>query len=120
MESHPYKKPRGVGPVTTELTPGAEPTAAQPPIANPAFRVKLGILLPVALLLRIVNQRQARVWSQAAETPVLAKVAGLAEFNKFAPLRRSAGDAHTKGIVGRSILHDYFDGRPGACARFCD
>ena len=32
MESHPYKKPRGVGPVTTELTPGAEPAAAQPPI----------------------------------------------------------------------------------------
>ena len=32
MESHPYTKPRGVGPVTTELTPGAEPTAAQPPI----------------------------------------------------------------------------------------
>jgi len=31
MESHPYTKPRGVGPVTTELTPGAEP-AAQPPI----------------------------------------------------------------------------------------
>ena len=29
MESHPYTKPRGVGPVTTELTPGAEPTAAQ-------------------------------------------------------------------------------------------
>ncbi len=25
MESHPYTKPRGVGPVTTELTPGAEP-----------------------------------------------------------------------------------------------
>jgi hypothetical protein len=48
-------------------------------VANPAFRIKLGILLPVALLLHIVNQRQARVWSQAAETPVLAKVAGLAE-----------------------------------------
>ena len=32
MESHPYTKPRGVGPVTTELTPSAEPTAAQPPI----------------------------------------------------------------------------------------
>src|ERR1700686_3373551 len=79
MESHPYTKPRGVGPVTTELTPDPEPTAAQPPIANPAFRIKLGILLPVALLLHIVNQRKARVWSQAAETPVLAKVAGLAE-----------------------------------------
>ncbi len=25
MESHPYTKPRGVGPVTTQLTPGAEP-----------------------------------------------------------------------------------------------
>ena len=25
MESHPYTKTRGVGPVTTELTPGAEP-----------------------------------------------------------------------------------------------
>ena len=32
MESHPYTKPRGVGPVTTELTPHAEPAAAQPPI----------------------------------------------------------------------------------------
>jgi len=32
MESHPYTKPRGVGPITTELTPGAEATAAQPPI----------------------------------------------------------------------------------------
>jgi putative ABC transport system ATP-binding protein len=32
MESHPYTKPRGVGPVTTELTPRAEPGAAQPPI----------------------------------------------------------------------------------------
>jgi len=25
MESHPYTKTRGVGPVTTQLTPGAEP-----------------------------------------------------------------------------------------------
>src|SRR3984893_13192905 len=25
MESHPYTKTRGVGPVTTKLTPGAEP-----------------------------------------------------------------------------------------------
>src|ERR1700686_4035440 len=27
MESHPYTKPRGVGPVTTQLTPGAEPAS---------------------------------------------------------------------------------------------
>src|ERR1700676_2232584 len=31
MESHPYTKPRGVGPVTIRLTPGAESIAAQPP-----------------------------------------------------------------------------------------
>ena len=27
MESYPYTKPRGVGPVTTKLTPGAEPAS---------------------------------------------------------------------------------------------
>ncbi len=27
MESHPYTKTRGVGPVTTQLTPGAEPAS---------------------------------------------------------------------------------------------
>src|ERR1700680_2810131 len=27
MESHPYTKPREVGPVTTQLTPGAEPAS---------------------------------------------------------------------------------------------
>src|SRR6202035_4531752 len=27
MESHPYTKPRGVGPVTTQLPPGAEPAS---------------------------------------------------------------------------------------------
>src|ERR1700686_322151 len=27
MESHPYTKPRGVGPVTTQLTPGAQPAS---------------------------------------------------------------------------------------------
>src|SRR3984893_16598606 len=29
MESHPYTKPRGVGPVTTQLTPGAEPASCK-------------------------------------------------------------------------------------------
>jgi putative ABC transport system ATP-binding protein len=32
MESHPYTKPRWVGPVTTELPPRAESPAPQPPI----------------------------------------------------------------------------------------
>ena len=29
MESHPYTKPRGVGPVTTQSTPGAEPASSK-------------------------------------------------------------------------------------------
>ena len=29
MESHPYTKPRGVGPVTTQLTPDAEPASSK-------------------------------------------------------------------------------------------
>src|ERR1700730_12848502 len=29
MESHPYTKTRGVGPVTTQLTPGAEPASSK-------------------------------------------------------------------------------------------
>src|ERR1700730_5598496 len=48
-------------------------------VANPAFRIKLGILIPVALILHIVNQRKARAWSQATETPLMAKVGGFSE-----------------------------------------
>ena len=29
MESHPYTKTRGVGPVTTQLTPGAQPASSK-------------------------------------------------------------------------------------------
>jgi hypothetical protein len=47
-------------------------------IKNPAFRIKLGVLIPLALLLHIVIQRKARSWDQE-ETPVAAKLAGLAE-----------------------------------------
>jgi prolipoprotein diacylglyceryltransferase len=47
-------------------------------IKNPAFRIKLGVLIPLALLLHIVIQRKARAWDQE-DTPVAAKLAGLAE-----------------------------------------
>src|SRR5580700_9050458 len=39
MESHPYTKTRGVGPVTTQLTPGAQPASCPlrgTPQAHPA------------------------------------------------------------------------------------
>jgi hypothetical protein len=47
-------------------------------IKNPAFRIKLGVLIPLALLLHIVVQRKAGAWDQE-DTPVAAKLAGLAE-----------------------------------------
>ena len=66
MESHPYTKPRGVGPVTTELTPGAEPASWKFAVApgkqldvtntqNPAdsippcVRIPPGVIVPTAV-----------------------------------------------------------------------
>jgi hypothetical protein len=47
-------------------------------IRNPAFRIKLGVLLPLALLLHVVVQRKACAWDQE-DTPMTAKLMGLAE-----------------------------------------
>ena len=54
-------------------------TAASTFIVNSAFRLKVGILLPLALILHIFIQRKARVWDQAAEPPLAARIAGLGE-----------------------------------------
>ena len=48
-------------------------------IVNPAVQIKLGILIPAALVLHIVIQRRTRVWGQTEDTPVIAKIAGLLE-----------------------------------------
>jgi hypothetical protein len=48
-------------------------------LVNPAFEVKLGILVPVALAWHIVVQRKTRAWGRTADTPLVAKLAGLAE-----------------------------------------
>lgn len=48
-------------------------------VSNTAFRVKLGILLPLALGMHIVVQRKTRTWSQSPNTPRAAKLAGLVE-----------------------------------------
>jgi hypothetical protein len=53
-------------------------TSAMIYVRNPAFRIKLGVLIPLALLLHIVIQRKARAWNQE-DTPTTAKLAGLAE-----------------------------------------
>jgi hypothetical protein len=54
-------------------------TSAMLYVRNPAFRFKLGLLIPVGLVLHIANQRKARTWGQTQGTPRIAKVAGLAE-----------------------------------------
>jgi hypothetical protein len=48
-------------------------------IVNPAFQVKLGKLIPAALVLHIVIQRKTPQWGQTMDTPQVAKLAGLLE-----------------------------------------
>jgi len=54
-------------------------TAASTFIVNPAFRLKVGVLLPLALIVHIVIQSQARAWDRAAVKPLVARIAGLGE-----------------------------------------
>ena len=48
-------------------------------ITNPAFEVKLGLLVPVAVTLHIFVQRKARRWNSDSVMPAIAKAAGLTE-----------------------------------------
>ncbi len=48
-------------------------------VANAAFRVKLGIFVPLALIWHIVVQQKARTWGQTSDTPTAAKLAGSVE-----------------------------------------
>jgi hypothetical protein len=54
-------------------------TAATTFIANPAFEVKIGSLLPVALAWHILMQVKIRTWGQTMDPPKVAKVAGFVE-----------------------------------------
>jgi hypothetical protein len=48
-------------------------------IGNVAFQWKVGIFLPIALVLHIIVQQKARTWGKTSGTPVVAKLSGLAE-----------------------------------------
>jgi hypothetical protein len=48
-------------------------------VINRAFQVKLGILIPLGLVLHVVVQRRVRTWGETPETPAVAKLAGLTE-----------------------------------------
>ena len=48
-------------------------------LVNAAFRVKLGILVPLALIWHVVVQRKVRTWGRESETPGIAKLGALVE-----------------------------------------
>ena len=48
-------------------------------LTNIAFLTKLGVLIPLGLILHVVIQRKAPMWEKAAELPFVAKIAGLME-----------------------------------------
>jgi hypothetical protein len=48
-------------------------------VVNPAFRVKLGIFVPLALAWHIFVQWKARTWGQTPDPPPVARLAGLTE-----------------------------------------
>jgi hypothetical protein len=48
-------------------------------IDNPAFLVKLGMLVPTALVFHVIVQWRSRSWGRTAELPGAARLAGLIE-----------------------------------------
>jgi hypothetical protein len=48
-------------------------------LINPAFLTKLGILIPLALILHVIVQQNVRQWSQQPETPRVARIVGWVE-----------------------------------------
>ena len=54
-------------------------SAATKYIPNPAFEMKLGILVPLGIILHIVNQQKVKTWGLTSESPGIAKFMGLIE-----------------------------------------
>lgn len=54
-------------------------SAATKYIPNPAFEIKLGILVPLGILLHIVVQHKAHAWGRTEEVVAAGKVLGLLE-----------------------------------------
>ena len=53
--------------------------SAETYLTNAAFLTKVGLLLPSALVLHILVQKNAPAWEQQAEMPLIAKIAGFSE-----------------------------------------
>lgn len=48
-------------------------------VINPAFLIKLGILIPCALIVHIINQQKAKLWGATADTLRIGWYMGLLE-----------------------------------------
>lgn len=48
-------------------------------VVNPAFLVKLGILIPCALVVHIINQQRSRVWGANDDSITIGKYMGMLE-----------------------------------------
>jgi hypothetical protein len=51
-------------------------TAATSFMINPAFELKLGLLVPLGIILHIVVQQTTKTWGQTKDTPAKAKILG--------------------------------------------
>jgi hypothetical protein len=49
-------------------------------VNNAAFRTKLGILIPLGIVLHILVQHKARSWGRTDKVPTIGRIAGLCEF----------------------------------------
>lgn len=54
-------------------------SAATKYVINPAFLIKLGILIPCALIVHIINQQKAKIWGAKADVSGTGKCMGLLE-----------------------------------------
>jgi hypothetical protein len=54
-------------------------SAATKYIPNPAFELKLAILIPIGLILHIVNQQKAKTWGATQDIPAIARLLALLE-----------------------------------------
>lgn len=48
-------------------------------VINPAFLIKLGILIPLGLIVHIVNQQKSKIWGATTDTLSIGKYMGLLE-----------------------------------------
>jgi hypothetical protein len=93
-------------------------TAATSFIINPAFRFKLGVLVPLGIVCHIVVQHKTRTWGKTSETPRVAKFAGLLELLIWFSVAAAATSIPSFEHHGQSKMNSWQKSREtdGKCA----